>query len=42
MNGLNSYPCCVASEKGEIYVVSHVHTSKDLEDILRIKCVEMG
>ena len=42
INGSKPYPCCVASEKGEIVAVSHVQTSKDLEDLLRMKCVQMG
>ena len=42
INGLHSFPSCVADEKGNKVAISRVSSAKDLEDVFRTDCMKMG
>lgn len=42
INGLTPFPSCVADEKGNVVAITHVATPKDLEDVFRTECIQMG
>ena len=37
-----AYPCCVADNKGRVDAVSHCDNPKQLENIMREACIDMG
>jgi len=36
------FPSCAADNKGKVVAISHAESAKQLENAMRIACVEMG
>ena len=36
------FPSCAADNKGNVVAISHAESAKQLENAMRIACVEMG